>query len=299
MSVPGRSPREAVVRGASAQPDLRLVFPRSATADGLPDGGWWPRSRDPATELPMLIAAVTDRLDPVHRITLDATVWDGRPEIVMTVEGRGVQLDWFGARDAHTISLIGSCHSRLDLVMSPADIATIVALARLAIAAGSPHGRAFVRTGNPEPQHPTRHRSAMEPKKPPDGPDNEMEIVVTGRHTDAPGRYREHIVSRLARLERYSSHVVHFDVMIDHEKNPRRPRTSYRVEITGSGRGPTMRAEAHGPDFSAALELAVGKLEERLRRSHDRRLVHHGRHNPTSVASATAPLAGIRTTDPD
>ena len=138
----------------------------------------------------------------------------------------------------------------------------------------------------------------MEPRTSQDTPDNKMEIVVTGRNIDAPAHYRAHIDQRLARLKRYSSHVVHFDVMIDHEKNPRRPRTSHRVEITGSGRGPTMRAEAYGPDFSAALELAAGKLEERLRRTHDRRLVHHGRHNPTSVAAATAPLASIHTTDP-
>ena len=138
----------------------------------------------------------------------------------------------------------------------------------------------------------------MEPTKPQVSSDNEMEIVVTGRNIDAPAHYRAHIAQRLARLERYSSHVVHFDVVIEHEKNPRRPRTSHRVEIAGRGRGPTMRAEAYGPDISAALELAVGKLEERLRRTHDRRLVHHGRHNPTSVASATGSLASIHTTDP-
>ncbi len=138
----------------------------------------------------------------------------------------------------------------------------------------------------------------MEPTKPQDSSDNEMEIVVTGRNIDAPAHYRAHIARRLARLKRYSSHVVHFDVVIDQEKNPRRSKTSHRVEITGSGRGPTMRAEAYGPDFSAALELAIGKLEERLRRTHDRRLVHHGQHNPTSVAAATAPLASIHTTDP-
>jgi ribosomal subunit interface protein len=138
----------------------------------------------------------------------------------------------------------------------------------------------------------------MEPRKPQDSLDAEMEIVVTGRNIDAPAHYRAHVALRLARLKRYSSHVVHFDVVIGHEKNPRRSKTSHHVEVAGSGRGPTMRAEAYGPDFSAALELAVGKLEERLRRTHDRRLVHHGRHNPTSVASATAPLANIHTTDP-
>ncbi len=138
MSVLGRSPHQAVLCITSAQHDPRLVFPHSSTADGVLDGGWWPRSRDPATELPTLVAAVTDRLDPVHRITLDAAAWDGRPQIIMTVEGREVQLEWFGARDAHTISLIGSRRSRLDLMMIPSDTATILAHVCLAIAAGAP-----------------------------------------------------------------------------------------------------------------------------------------------------------------
>jgi ribosomal subunit interface protein len=138
----------------------------------------------------------------------------------------------------------------------------------------------------------------MESREPQDSSEPGLEIVVTERNIDAPANHRAQIARRLARLKRYSSHVVHFDVVIDHEKNPRLAKTSHRVEITGSGRGPTMRADANGPDFSAALKLAVGKLEERLRRTHDRRLVHHGRHNPTSVASATAPLASIHAIDP-
>jgi hypothetical protein len=55
------------------------------------------------------------------------------------------------------------------------------------------------------------------------------------------------------------------------------------VEITLSGKGPVVRAEACGPDFYAALDLAVGKLENRLRRAADRRRVHHGRRTPASV----------------
>jgi hypothetical protein len=138
MSVLERSPHNEFLRITSTQHDPRLVFPRSSTADGVPDGGWWPRSRDPATELPTLIAAVTDRLNPVRRITLNAAAWDGRPQIIMTTEGREVRLDWFGAGGAHTISLIGSRRSRLDLVMIPSDTATILALVCLAIAAGAP-----------------------------------------------------------------------------------------------------------------------------------------------------------------
>jgi hypothetical protein len=137
MSGLERPPNKAALRITSAQHDPRLLFPHSSTADGVLDGGWWPRSRDPATELPTLIAAVTDRLDPVCRITLNAAAWDGRPQIIMTVEGREVRLDWFGAQDAHTISLIGS-RSRLDLMMIPPDTAMILALVCLSIAAGAP-----------------------------------------------------------------------------------------------------------------------------------------------------------------
>lgn len=133
------------------------------------------------------------------------------------------------------------------------------------------------------------------------------DIVVTGRNVEVPAHYRVHIAEKLARLERYGSHVsriVRYDVVLDHEKNPRLSKVCQRVEITGRGTGPTVRAEACGPDFYSVLDAAVGKLQETLRRSHDRRRVHHGRHQPISVAAATAPLAtapltAAVVTDPD
>ena len=120
------------------------------------------------------------------------------------------------------------------------------------------------------------------------------DIVVTGRNVEVPAHYRVHIAEKLARLERYGSHVsriLRYDVVLDHEKNPRLSKVCQRVEITGRGTGPTVRAEACGPDFHSVLDAAVAKLQETLRRSHDRRRVHHGRHQPISVAAATAPLA--------
>lgn len=118
-----------------------------------------------------------------------------------------------------------------------------------------------------------------------------MEIVVKGRNVEVPDHYRVHVSGKMARLERYDSKVVRYDVELFHEPNRRQSKNCQRVEITGKGRGPVVRAEACAADFYAALDTAIGKLENRLRRIHDRRRVHHGRHNPTSVAEATAPLA--------
>jgi ribosomal subunit interface protein len=118
-----------------------------------------------------------------------------------------------------------------------------------------------------------------------------VNIVVKGRNVEVPDHYRVHVATKMARLERYDSKVISYDVELYHEPNRRQAKNCQRVEITGKGRGPIVRAEACASDFYAALDVAVSKLENRLRRLHDRRRVHHGRHAPTSVAEATAPLA--------
>ena len=118
-----------------------------------------------------------------------------------------------------------------------------------------------------------------------------MDIVVTGRNVEVPEHFRVHVSDKMAGAERLDSKVIRYEVVLYHEKNPRLAKVCQRVEITGKGSGSTVRAEASGPDFHAALEGAMDKLEERLRRLHDRRKVHYGHRQPTSVAEATASLA--------
>ncbi len=117
-----------------------------------------------------------------------------------------------------------------------------------------------------------------------------MDIVVKGRNVEVPDHYREHVAQKLAPSERLDSRLIRFDVELAHEKNPRQSDRCQRVEITCYSKGPIIRAEACAADFYAALDAAVLKLEARLRKAHDRRRVHHGRHTPASVAEATAGL---------
>ena len=124
-----------------------------------------------------------------------------------------------------------------------------------------------------------------------------MNIVVKGRNVEVPDHYRVHVAEKLARIKRYEHKAVQYDVELFHERNPRQSKSCQRVEITGQCRGQVVRAEACGPDFYAALDAAVSKLDNRLRRAADRRKVHHGRRQPTSVAEATAPLAAVLASD--
>jgi ribosomal subunit interface protein len=117
-----------------------------------------------------------------------------------------------------------------------------------------------------------------------------MEIVVRGRNVEVPDHFRTHVEDKVGQLERFDDKVIRIDVELLHEKNPRQSANCQRVEITMRGKGPVARAEACAPDFYAALELAAGKLESRMRRANDRRRVHHGRRTPPSVRVDAAPV---------
>ena len=112
-----------------------------------------------------------------------------------------------------------------------------------------------------------------------------MEIVVRGRNVEVPEHYRQHVEDKIRPIDRFDGKlkILRVDVELFHEKNPRQAAHCQRVEITLRGKGPVVRAEATGPDFYAALDLACGKLDNRMRRAADRRRVHHGRRTPESV----------------
>ena len=118
-----------------------------------------------------------------------------------------------------------------------------------------------------------------------------MEIVVTGRHVQVSERFRRHLDEKLAKVPQLAPRVQRLDVVVTHEANKRQSKACDRVEITCHVKGPVVRAEACADDKYGALDIAMDKLLERLRRDHDRRRVHRGRQTPESVSQATARLA--------
>lgn len=114
-----------------------------------------------------------------------------------------------------------------------------------------------------------------------------MDIVVTGRHTTVSDRFREHIAEKLDKVQQLAPRTRRIEVVISHEPNRRQSKACDRVEITCHIKGPVVRAEACQEDRYAALDVALEKLLERLRRKHDR-TVHRGRKPQESVAAATA-----------
>jgi ribosomal subunit interface protein len=101
-----------------------------------------------------------------------------------------------------------------------------------------------------------------------------MEIVVRGRHMEISDRFREHVSQKLAKIERYDGKCHRVDVEVSQESNPRLADQAVRIEITCHGKGPVVRAEAAADEKFAALDVAYGRLVERMRRAADRRHDH-------------------------
>lgn len=115
-----------------------------------------------------------------------------------------------------------------------------------------------------------------------------MNIIFKGRHTDVLDRFRRHATAKLAKIGKLDSKVMRIDVEVCAEHNPRQSQRRERVELTISSRGPAIRAEAAAEDRYAALDMAVSKLESRLRRAADRRKCRHGAHAAVRVIDLPA-----------
>lgn len=96
------------------------------------------------------------------------------------------------------------------------------------------------------------------------------EIVVHGRHLDVSRRFQEHVHDKLDRIDKFGIPLHRIDVEVSKEANPRLADRAFEVELTTRANGAVIRAEAAASDKYAALDIAYGRLEERLRRAADK-----------------------------
>lgn len=86
--------------------DLRLRMGSPPGRDRL-DGGWWPHSRDLATEFAELVDGFPAELGRVVRAVYSPPDWDDSPRRV-AVTGRHVKVGKFPSDDSHVIYLTTS-----------------------------------------------------------------------------------------------------------------------------------------------------------------------------------------------
>jgi ribosomal subunit interface protein len=127
-----------------------------------------------------------------------------------------------------------------------------------------------------------------------------VDIVVKGRKTEVPERFRKHVAEKLnlEKIQKLDGKVISLDVEVSKEPNPRQADRCDRVEITLHSRGPVIRAEAAASDAYAALDLAAEKLDAQLRKQHDKRYTRRGSRR-LSAAEVSDHVPGVATLNGD
>ena len=121
--MPSTTEREAAISPSPpARP--RLLLQPDHGGPALLDGGWWPRSADPAAELPGLILALDERHGRITRVLLGTAGWDASRPRRLRVDGpagsRVVRLGWFATMPVGLLTAISARDERTDLVTIPA-----------------------------------------------------------------------------------------------------------------------------------------------------------------------------------
>jgi ribosomal subunit interface protein len=99
-----------------------------------------------------------------------------------------------------------------------------------------------------------------------------MDTNIVGVGVGATDRFRSVVEEKAARIEHLASRVQRLDVKVTHRAYHNGRVEDDTVELTLLGKGPVVRAEATDGDKFAALDLAVDKLCEQLRRAKGKRV---------------------------
>ncbi len=132
----------ATVPGQNTSDGARLSLGPATLRHADINGGWWPRSRDAAAELPALVAGLSARSGRVRRIALQIDAFENIPH-QFAAGGHKVRVGWFRHMNPHTVLLTMADQDDLVLLVipphaSPAAAAEALRLAAAGSQAGGP-----------------------------------------------------------------------------------------------------------------------------------------------------------------
>ena len=118
-----------------------------------------------------------------------------------------------------------------------------------------------------------------------------MDVVVVGKHTEIDASLRALTVEKVERVTKFAKDVRRVDV--DYEQLPtRRAEDSHACEILVHVRQHLVKGTAAATEHVIALDRALDKVEEQMRRLHERRV---GRKNGARARGARAAVAAVET----
>ncbi|MGW8484221.1 ribosome hibernation-promoting factor, HPF/YfiA family [Microbacterium sp. NPDC055903] len=120
-----------------------------------------------------------------------------------------------------------------------------------------------------------------------------METSIVGVGVSISDRFRDVVEEKIARIAAFAARAQRLDVKVTHRAYRGGRVPDETVELTLVSKGPVVRAEATDGDKFVALDLAIDKLSEQLRRAKEKRV--DGRQHPRGAhfEKGSGALTGI------
>src|SRR6266550_7362589 len=120
-----------------------------------------------------------------------------------------------------------------------------------------------------------------------------MDIVVVGKHGVVDARLRALTIEKVERVNKFASDVRRIEV--DYTQTPtKRAEDSHTCEILVHERQHLVKGTAPATEYVIALDRALEKVEQQMRRLHERRV---GRRNGTRARDGGHAVADTGATD--
>jgi ribosomal subunit interface protein len=120
-----------------------------------------------------------------------------------------------------------------------------------------------------------------------------MDTSIVGVGVGITDRFRAVVEEKSSRIENIAPRAQSLDVKVTHRAYHNGRMEDSTVELTLTGKGPLVRAEAVDGDKFTALDLAVDKLCEQVRRAKEKRVDSRNHPRGAHYEKGTGEIAGI------
>ena len=120
-----------------------------------------------------------------------------------------------------------------------------------------------------------------------------METSIVGVGVSVSDRFRTVVDEKTVRIETLAPRAQRLDVKVTHRAYHNGRMEDSTVELTLTGKGPLVRAEAVDGDKFTALDIAVDKLAEQVRRAKDKRIDARKHPRGAKLDKGTGALEGV------
>ncbi|MFT4234207.1 MAG: ribosome-associated translation inhibitor RaiA [Microbacterium sp.] len=120
-----------------------------------------------------------------------------------------------------------------------------------------------------------------------------MDTNIVGVGVSISDRFRTVVEEKAAKLAAISPRAERLEVKVTHQAHRAGRIEEETVEVTVFWRGPVIRAEAHDPDKFAALDAALEKLSEQVRRAKDKKISARQHPRTARFAKDAGELTGL------